>query len=488
MSAIDELPLLDAASLKQHGRRPPVPFAVALGDGRRLVARRLLRVLPGKRIVAEAELEGETVLAKLFIGRGATRRWQRERDGLAALRDAAIPTPDLIATARIDHGGHALLTRFLDPARTLAQALADPATGSGTNAARALLESAFTTLGRLHQAGLVHDDLHLGNFLYHAGAVHVLDGDAVRAPGPGRTLEPATAGRNLALLLAQLPAEWEAREDELLAAYRAGGAPVPDRSRLRAEVTRLRHWRVDTFLAKTVRDCTLFSVRRSARRFVALVRDEAERLAPILAAPDRAIESARLLKAGRTATVALLEPPEDGERTAPLVIKRYNRKNLVHALSRLWRPSRAWHSWREGHRLAFLGIATPAPLALIEERFGPLRGRAWLVTEHCPGPDLLQHLDPDRPPPEAEARALTTLFAALVRERISHGDLKASNLLWHAQRLFVIDLDAMTQHRSPERFARHWRRDRARLLRNWPAGSALHAWLDAHLPDAPPPT
>lgn len=141
----------------------------------------------------------------------------------------------------------------------------------------------------------------------------------------------------------------------------------------------------------------------------------------------------------------------------------FNLKSLRHALSRVWRPSRGWHSWREGHRLALYGIATPTPLALVEERKGPLRGRAWLITEYCGGADLLGHLDPSVPPPPVIAAALRTLFATLHRVRISHGDLKATNLLWDGREIKLIDLDAMCQHRSAAGHARAWRRDRLRV-------------------------
>ena len=82
------------------------------------------------------------------------------------------------------------------------------------------------------------------------------------------------------------------------------------------------------------------------------------------------------------------------------------------------------------------------------------------------------------------ARALIALFETLHVLRISHGDLKATNLLWHGGRVFVIDLDALVQHRSGLAHARAWRRDRERLLRNWPAASVLHRWLHANLPPA----
>ncbi|MBI1905245.1 MAG: hypothetical protein HYS20_03235 [Rhodocyclales bacterium] len=476
-----EAPFFDAALLVAAGRHPPLPLRVRLRGGDdsagTVTLTRVLRVLPGKRIVGAARYNGQTVLAKLFIGRKSGRDWQREYDGIAALQAAGIATPALLQGSELAGGGHVLLSRFLEPADNLAelwQAAADDET-----AALELIGPALRTLGRMHEAGLVQDDLHLGNFLRHHDTLYVIDGDAVRALTPGTPLSDTDANRNLAILLAQLPTAWDARHTELLAAYRGGRTSAWQPTRLAHELARVRAWRINSFMAKTVRDCSRFAVRQDGRRFVAVARSHARALAPLVADPDRAFDGAELLKNGRTCTVARIV--HDG---TTLVIKRYNLKNPAHALSRLWRPSRAWHAWQQGHRLGFLGIATPAPLALIEARLGPLRRRAWLITEHCPGPNLRDHLTPDTPPPAAEARAILAFFDALRRERISHGDLKATNLLWHDQRIVAIDLDAMTAHRTEASFNRAWRRDRARLLRNWPADCALHRWLDAHLPAA----
>jgi tRNA A-37 threonylcarbamoyl transferase component Bud32 len=145
-----------------------------------------------------------------------------------------------------------------------------------------------------------------------------------------------------------------------------------------------------------------------------------------------AISAGVVLKDGGTCTVA---KAVIGGRV--LLIKRYNLKSLSHALGRAWRPSRAWHSWREAHRLQFLGISTPAPLALIEERLGPMRRRAWLVSEFCPGTNLLGHLSADREPSEEVGRAILNLFESMHRARISHGDMKATNLLWHSGQVFT---------------------------------------------------
>lgn len=470
-------PLLDAAALRTAGRRPPAPFAVRLAGGGELEIRRLLRVLPGKRVVGEGvDAGGQRLLVKLFIDGNSARHWQRERDGIGALAAAGIPTPALVAASTLAGGGHALQSRFLDGADTLLDGWRPlAARNPGDAEAVALLTPAFALLGRLHAAGLSHDDLHFGNFLRHDGALLLIDGDAVRRHAA--PLAEKTAARDLAMLLAQLPRTWDGATGALLAAYREENPQAPGETALARALQHERAWRLRDYLSKAGRDCTLFKVTQGFDRFTAVWRSDAEALAPLLAEPDRLIDGGTALKRGNTCTVAKVEI--DGR---PLVVKRYNRKSLRHALSRLWRPSRGWHSWREGHRLRLFGIPTPAPLALVEERWGPLRGRAWLVNEFCAGTDLLALLDPASEPPPAIAASLRTLFATLHRERISHGDLKATNLLWNGQAVTVIDLDAMQQHRSAARHARAWRRDRNRLLRNWPADSVLYRWLDANLP------
>ena len=480
VETVMSLPALSLAkALRAAGRQPPLPFRVALADGRQLTMRRLLRVLPGKRLVGEAEFEGARVLAKLFVGRRSAKHWRQECDGLDALLLAAVPTPDLLAAVAIAGGGHALLTAFLDPAESLAESWARVAgCAAGDAEALAVLAPALNLLGRLHAAGLVHDDLHLGNFLRHDERFFVIDGDAVRVVSAGQPLAPADACTNLAILLAQLPPDWDEQLAALLPAY-AAERHWPESGELRRQIERVRAWRVGDLLAKTVRECSLFAVEHSVTRFSAVRREEADTLAPLLAAPDGAIAAGQVLKDGGTCTVARLRVDERA-----LLIKRYNLKDLRHALGRLWRPSRAWHSWREAHRLLFFGIPTPRPLALIEERYGPLRRRAWLISEFCPGPNLFSHLSADCAPAAGEARAIEHLFRSLCRQRISHGDLKATNLLWDGQRVLLIDLDAVVQHRSAAAHARAWRRDRARLLRNWPAGCALQRWLDEHLPAA----
>ena len=470
------IPLSNASHLCAAGRNPAVPFRIALTNGGDLIMTRTLRVLPGKRIVGDSVLNGRRVLAKLFIDKDSARRAERERQGIVALAAAGIPTPALVAAATLPAGGHLLTTEFLDGATTLLdhwRPLADRLPGDAD--ALSLLAPAFRLLGRLHRAGLAHEDLHFGNFLLHDGEIYLIDGDAVTTAAAPLAAKPAA--RDLAMLIAQLPRTWDGALAPLLAAYCDGGAQALTDAVLSRALRHERAWRLRDYLAKTGRDCTLFRVRRSLHRFEAVVRAEADTLASVLADPDRWVETGHPLKRGNTCTVSLVTV---GARR--FVIKRYNLKHFGHALSRAWRPTRAWHSWREGHRLALFGIPTPRPLALVEERWGPLRARAWLINEYCGGPDLLTHLQADSEPPPAEAASLKTLFDTLYRERISHGDLKATNLLWDGNKALLIDLDAARQHATIHSFKRAWRRDRERFLRNWPESSQLHRWLAATLP------
>lgn len=456
------MPITDAAILRSAGRSPPLPFHVALDDGRTLAVNNLLRLLPGKRLTGVGTLDGKTVLAKLFVAKpGAERHWERERRGLEILLGRTIPTPQLLASGRLSGGGYYLLTEYIEGTR------------SPSVLDEAELLPVFRSLGRMHAEGLIQQDAHLDNFLLKDDSIYVIDGDAIRDAASPRTIH-----ENLALLLAQLPPDREAgMRNALVSAYRAGNDKlVQDLAQLDISIQKARARRLDDYLGKCLRNCSLFHVEKRWDRFIAMPRDEADFLAPIVAAPDRWLEGGIPLKQGRTATLALIE--HDGRK---LVIKRYNIKGAGHALSRSWRPSRAWHAWVEAHRLGFFGIVTPRPLALIERRLGPLRRGAWLITEYCPGIALSDYLTKNLIGNEVE-QAMGGLFRQLFAARISHGDLKATNLLWHGDHPVLIDLDAMRQHTKVNRFQRAWRKDRTRFLRNWEGNSVIHDTLDTLLP------
>ena len=466
--------------LAQSGRAPALPLMLELA-GETLELQRLLRVLPGQRYVGLAQWRGRPVLAKLLVGGRAERHFQRELAGARLLAAQGMPTPELLAEGFAAEQGGWLLFDYLDGAQSLwdiwRAVEREPLL---SEAQQMVLGEALTVIAQLHARGLWQADLHLDNLLRHAGQLFVIDGGGVQVENAGQPLSRQRVLENLGVFFAQLPAELEPFTEELLVHYLlANGEHALPLEALLREVAKVRRWRLRDYLKKVGRDCSLFAARVGAFGLCVVRREHEAELAPLLADIDRHIDAGLLYKTGGAATVARIEL--DGR---PLVVKSYNIKGWLHWLKRFWRPSRAWHSWVEGHRLELLGIATPRPLAVIERRWCWLRGRAYLVSEYCEGPDLIARLAPyvDSAPPEAELMALDALFAALTRERISHGDFKGHNLFWDGGRWSLIDLDAMRQHAGQAGFNRAFARDRARFLRNWPAGSALYELLDERLP------
>ena len=476
---------MQLAQLAQAGRAPALPLCLELA-GEVLELQRLLRVLPDQRYVALALWRGRPVLAKLLVGGKAERHLQRELQGARRLAEQCLRTPELLAQGWQAGEGGWLLFDYLADAQSLWDAwravASQPLLSAGQ---QAVLGDALAVIAQMHARGLWQSDLHLDNLLRHAGSVSIIDGGGVCVEVAGTPLSRIRVLENLGMFFAQLPNAVQPFIEELLVHYLlANGEHALPLEALLAQVDKVRRWRLRDYMKKIARDCSLFSAKIGAFGLRVVRRECADELAPLLGQPDSMLAQGRALKLGGSATVAQVRQAD-----RVLVVKRYNVKSVGHWLKRFWRPSRAWHSWVEGNRLLLLGIATPQPLAVLEQRWCWLRGRAYLITEYCGGQDIIARFKPyqDGTPPEAELLALDYLFAALLHERISHGDFKGSNLFWDENlgRWLLIDLDAMQQHRSARSFAKAYARDRARFLRNWPADSALHQLLNQRLPLAP---
>ncbi|MDR1367392.1 MAG: serine/threonine protein kinase [Candidatus Accumulibacter sp.] len=525
------------SDLEKTGRRPKLPLTIRLpGVGApELHLESLLRVLPGRRYVGVAlwsdrGLERK-VLAKLLVGKKAKRDFMREKRGNRLLCEQDLSTPALWADFFSEKEGGVLLFEYLEGAHSLGERWKALEDAARTDALR-VVKDAFCAVAELHSKGLWQEDLHPDNLLYqkptpvenlplqgdnrgwerrnlfHAvspvhgrglkhqeGRLFFVDAGSVSSETPGSPLSPEKALENLGVFFAQFPSRIEGALQDWLDAYAEVNSSCRARftpSALRAAIDRAKRRRIDDLMKKTGRDCSLFRVEKKgflgAFGFCAVRRDEAEALARILAEPDAFIARGHIFKAGRTATVARVE-----DRGRLFVVKRYNVKNFWHWLGRFWRPSRAWTSWRGGNRLDALGIPTAKPLAMIERRWMGLRGTAYLITEYLEGRDIMTFFRDAQQekagiPPSLDIgiAALRELFAALRRDRVSHGDFKGNNLIWRGGgdrgAWVLIDLDAMRAHHSASEFSSAYARDRDRLLRNWLQDSPVFRRLNAAIP------
>ncbi|MCP4664799.1 MAG: hypothetical protein GY849_00395 [Deltaproteobacteria bacterium] len=206
--------------------------------------------------------------------------------------------------------------------------------------------------------------------------------------------------------------------------------------------------------------------RKDFRNFMLCKRpDFTPAMAAFLASPDKILDGHKggLLKKGRGSTVGRVRIDDHD-----LVVKRYNIKGFWHGLRRCIRTTRAAHSWRNAHLLLMLDISTPRPVALLEKRFGPFRGTAYFINEYVEGPRAVDFFEDrilkgKREVAQSIARIVNKLGAA----GISHGDMKATNMIIHRQEPLLVDLDAMRVHACPRRFAALRRKDVKRFLKNW---------------------
>jgi tRNA A-37 threonylcarbamoyl transferase component Bud32 len=190
-----------------------------------------------------------------------------------------------------------------------------------------------------------------------------------------------------------------------------------------------------------------------------------------LASIDELMSSGQILKDGNTCFVSHIN--FDGRE---VVVKRYEHKGILHSLRHTIKKSRALRGWLHAQRLRGLSIATPRPVAYIEQHKGLLLWKSYLVTEYVKGQNFYNFLR-DGKIGEGErtkvVEQVVELFDRLGKYRITHGDLKHTNILITRFGVVLTDLDAMKVHRFNWTY-RIWRaKDMARFLRKTDISPAL---------------
>ena len=469
---------LNAKNLIDAERNVHTPFHLRIskpGEGKvELFFVKVLRLLPRRRVVALAEYQGQQILVKIFLGRTAARYTRRERTGALAIAHTGVCTPELLWEGEFDNG-RLLAFHYLSDVVSLEQQWAlshDPKTQIG------ILTRVVEILANLHDHGVVQHDIHLDNFLLSEGKIHTIDGGAVEQTGEIPLLEKPSLS-NLALFFAQLYPRFDVLIDDVFnryMEYRGWQIAEGQLLQFENEVRRLREIRKLDYIGKTLRDCTRFLCRKRFTRYEVCEREAySTELAELIMVPDRFIAAGKLLKDGNSATVALVQLSDRS-----LVVKRYNTKNPWHGLLKVFRKSRAWQSWRNAYQLEFLGIPALKPVAMIENRIGPLRSSAYLISEFIEGPDASMNLNPDT---QGELEAIARILQDLSDVQISHGDLKATNFVMAGMGPVMIDLDGMKAHKNRQSFERAFSRDLHRFMENWQDNPRLKASFSGLLGD-----
>ena len=194
----------------------------------------------------------------------------------------------------------------------------------------AVLAEALAAIGQMHLKGLWQEDLHLDNLLHQGGKLYLIDGAGICVEEAGKPLSRQKVLENLGVFFAQLPKTLEPFIEELLVHYLlSNGEHALPLEALLKQVEKVRAWRMNDYLTKVGRDCTLFSVQRGAFALRAIRREEEAAMQPVLANADALLDQSHLYKTGGAASVGKVEVTG---RT--LVVKRYNIKGFANCSGR----------------------------------------------------------------------------------------------------------------------------------------------------------
>jgi len=401
-------------------------------------------------------------LGGMFRGSRAEREWRMA----LCLEAAGLLTPEpVLLGVRKRFGAPVetiLATREVPglSLKEVAPILAGAAAGETDVTRRALARRLGEFVRRMHDHGISHPDMHLGNFILAEpdGRVCLLDLHAARrcASLPDRTrlqnlaflygttiVHGATASDRLRFSLAYLGADWTRRAARDLERKAARRFEAMRRRRIRSRSRRC------------ILKSRVFTHERTPLGRVYRKRKMSpEQVGEALAAHRRVLAGegmGNVLKRDRKTAVTLI--PWDGSLDAPeLCVKEFRREGiLMRLLPARIRHKPAMNAWRASLGLIVRGVAAPEALALVMGRGASSFVVMRVIADSLPL-DLYLHrkLTPDRPTAERRdfARAAGDFLIGCCAAGVLHTDLKARNVLVREPKkgqweFLLLDLEAV---------------------------------------------
>jgi len=402
----------------------------------------LLRAIPGRREVYDGVWNGRAVIVKVFSHKlSAKRHLKREWRGLKLLSRRGLSSPEPLFFGEKEDGQLAVVVKRIADSSVVLDVFHE----TKDKAKKLdLLILVCKDLAKQHRKGVLQKDLHLGNFLLSGDEVFVLDA------GQMQFLRSEVGRRKsisqLAMLACCLPAsdtESIARLCEEYCNARGWRFKRSDEALFQKQRTAHRKRGVRRQLKKCLRTGKRH-VRIKAGRYLAVF-DKGFCLGAkppdFIEQIDGLMDEGQILKNGNTCYVSCVT--WNGK---DITVKRYNHKGLIHSLRHTIKRSRARRGWLHAHRLSMLNISTPKPLAYIEQRKGVLVWKSYLVTKYVDGRKLYDFLRDGKTSEEERSKLnqqVQELLERIGKHRITHGDLKHSNILITANELTITDLDSM---------------------------------------------
>lgn len=480
--ALPSLPFLSWKALAEAKFAFAESFAIKLSHDDVLYADQVIRLLPKKRMTVFGVWRGKNVVAKLFFDKKhAKRHLQKEMQGIELLLENKIPTPQIYHhDISQDKKIHILISERIFIGKSLDEIWRER---KSVTEIMPILQAMMIELATQHVLGIVQQDLHLKNFLILPKKIYTLDGAEIE--NTGALLPKKESMLNLALFFSQFGVGMKPYYEKLFKYYaksRGWILKLADFNDLTDMINEHDRERWQQYSKKIYRDCTDFMATKSFNTIAVINRRHMQpAFETFLSDPESLMQQAnQILKAGRSSTV--IKTTINGR---DYVIKRYNVKNMWHFLRRMFRPTRAYATWRMAHKLILFGVPTAKPIAFLEKRMFGLRTVSYSISEYVKGPDA-QHFFSTHATDDIDTvrliKKVTALLKSFANLKITHGDLKLTNILIDEKGIpMLIDLDGTVEHNSDFALRRIFKKEIKRFLRNFGDKPYLQAEFNKEL-------
>ncbi len=399
--------------------------------------------------------KGGGLIPRLRLMLGASQA-DREYANIISAAAAGLPVPELICFGR--HGGCAYLaTVFIPSARPLVEILRDKPEALDD----ALINDIADLVARMHEAGFVHQDLHLGNILVDdARSLHLVD---LHRALSGVSVSDEEAAENLGQFDFSLSRVTDReRRNALIDAYLRIRAIGKDRASFADAVFAAgRAWGRRHFMSRT-RRCTRDSGEFAAEKRHGLTvyrrRAFTGDVEHIIREHHRVLAENKdgILKEGRKTRLTV---PADAGGEGRICVKEFRGRGLSTLFELIARGRRGLRAWQNANGLLARGIPTPRTLAYASAH-RTLSGGEYLITRYEEDARPLDvylreefgHIE-DRETLHAKWKfmhAAGLMLARLHGAEVFHKDFKANNILVAGQEeaprpalFLLLDVDRM---------------------------------------------
>ena len=431
----------------------------------------LLRSIPGRRRIYDATWNNKSVVVKVFSHKiSARHHLNREWKRLNELRKRGLSCPEPLFFGKTEDGRWAIVIEKIINSSTALDALNEKINKSEKES---LLLLICRELAKQHSKGVLQKDLHLGNFLLADERIYALDPGQMRFSPHELTRSKSIS--QLALLVRYLPTGESESAKVLCEEYfkaRNWNFESSDNAILQKQLIVHKKNGIRRGLRKCLRTSKRIVQIKTGRHFAIFDREfcREDEQPDFVKKIDSLMDKGQILKNGNTCYVSRFT-----WKDKDVVVKRYNHKGFIHSLRHTIKGSRARRAWVNAHRLGMLEITTPKPLAYIENRKGRLVWKSYLITEYVEGQEFCYFLE-DKSHSQKEhstaTRQVIDMLDELGKYKISHGDLKHSNILITKNGPTITDLDGMKVHMFSRAYIARRNKDMARFLGNMPGNLA----------------